>query len=260
MMTSTKNPVLVTVPFSFNNYTVRTVIKDDDAWFVASDVCAVLGLGNITMSLKHLDDDESALSIIEVRSENGVIQKREVNIISESGLYALILRSRKAEAKKFRKWVTSEVLPSIRKTGSYTRTISIEQKGELSSLVAERFPDGKSRPYAWSRFNNHFRLASYKDLPAAKFAEAVEYIKQIPIKEETKLASGQRFILTVQTDGNMQCTPIAQNFVWELANAIKSPDNNSLSDQNLTTLAHACIEAIEYRAGLRREKLERLAG
>lgn len=168
----------------FNTNAIRIVMKDDDPWFVASDVCAVLGLNNITMALKNLDDDEAALNIIEVRSENGVVQKREVNTINESGLYTLILRSRKPVAKKFRKWVTSEVLPSIRKTGQYVMRITPEQKGELQRLIAQRFPEGKHRPYAWSRFNNHFGIASYKDLPQRRFSEAVEYIKTMPLKSE----------------------------------------------------------------------------
>ena len=168
----------------FNTNAIRIVMKDDDPWFVASDVCAVLGLNNITMALKNLDDDEAALNIIEVRSENGVVQKREVNTINESGLYTLILRSRKPVAKKFRKWVTSEVLPSIRKTGQYVMRITPEQKGELQRLIAQRFPEGKYRPYAWSRFNNHFGIASYKDLPQRRFSEAVEYIKTMPLKSE----------------------------------------------------------------------------
>ena len=73
-----------------------------------------------------------------------------------------------------------EVLPAIRKTGAYSLTISKAQQGELATLIAERFPSGKDRPYAWSRFNNHFRLASYKDLPANRFGEACEYIKTMP--------------------------------------------------------------------------------
>jgi len=67
--------------------------------------------------------------------------------------------------------------------------ISKAQAGELSALIAERFPDGRQRPYAWGRFNNHFRLASYKDLPSSKFAEACEYIRQIPLKKEDLLVS-----------------------------------------------------------------------
>lgn len=59
-------------------------------------------------------------------------------------------------------------------------TITKEQQGELSTLIAERFPSGKDRPYAWSRFNSHFRLASYKDLPSSRFDEACEYIKTMP--------------------------------------------------------------------------------
>lgn len=168
------------VPFSFESHTVRAINHDGEIWFVAADVGGVLGLGNVRSSLALLDDDESAVHSMDIRSENGVVQKREVNIINESGLYALILRSRKPEAKRFRKWVTSEVLPAIRKTGSYSLTISKAQQGELATLIAERFPSGKDRPYAWSRFNNHFRLASYKDLPTNRFEEACEYIKQMP--------------------------------------------------------------------------------
>ena len=170
----------VAVPFNFESHTIRAINRDGDIWFVAADVGAVLALGNVRSSLALLDDDESAVHSMDIRSENGVVQKREVNIINESGLYALILRSRKPEAKRFRKWVTSEVLPSIRKTGSYSLTITKAQQGELATLIAERFPSGKDRPYAWSRFNNHFRLASYKDLPASRFEEACEYIKQMP--------------------------------------------------------------------------------
>lgn len=168
------------VPFSFESHTVRAINHDGEIWFVAADVGGVLGLGNVRSSLALLDDDESAVHSMDIRSENGVVQKREVNIINESGLYALILRSRKPEAKRFRKWVTSEVLPAIRKTGSYSVSISKAQQGELATLIAERFPSGKDRPYAWSRFNNHFRLASYKDLPANRFEEACEYIRTMP--------------------------------------------------------------------------------
>lgn len=163
--------------FSFDNFSVRAINKDSEIWFVAADVGSVLGLGNVRSSLALLDDDESAVHSMDIRSENGIVQKREVNIINESGLYALILRSRKPEAKRFRKWVTSEVLPSIRKTGSYSVSINKAQQGELTTLIRERFPSGKDRPYAWSRFNNHFRLSSYKNLPANRFDEACEYIK-----------------------------------------------------------------------------------
>ncbi len=99
---------------------VRVIMKDGDPWFVAKDVCECLDIQNPTMSLRSLDSDEKAdLSIIEI-SSNGTEQARNVNIISESGLYSLVLRSRKPEAKVFKRWVTHEVLPSIRKTGGYS--------------------------------------------------------------------------------------------------------------------------------------------
>ena len=105
------------VPFHFEeSHTVRAINLDGECWFVAADVCNALGLSNPTVSLNALDDDERAKKFLG-RSENG--GGGEVNIINESGLYALILRSRKPEAKRFRKWVTNEVLPAIRKTGGY---------------------------------------------------------------------------------------------------------------------------------------------
>lgn len=161
--------------FSFEKFTVRAINRNGEIWFVAADVGAVLGLTNVRASVALLDDDEKGVNTIDTPSG-----KQEMSIINESGLYALILRSRKPEAKRFRKWVTSEVLPAIRKTGSYSLTITKAQQGELATLIAERFPAGKDRPYAWSRFNNHFRLASYKDLQASRFEEACEYIKQMP--------------------------------------------------------------------------------
>lgn len=71
-------------------------------------------------------------------------------------------------------------LAQVGQTLPTPETITKAQQGELATLIAERFPSGKDRPYAWSRFNNHFRLASYKDLPSSRFDEACEYIKTIP--------------------------------------------------------------------------------
>lgn len=106
----------------FNNPefgSVRVVEIDGEAWFVAADVCRVLEIQNPTDALKRLDDDE--------RSRFNLGRQGEANIVNESGLYALVSTSRKPEAKKFRKWVTNEVLPSIRKTGMY-----INPRGEIT--------------------------------------------------------------------------------------------------------------------------------
>lgn len=99
--------------FDYNNKMVRTVEKDGIYWWVLKDVCKVLKITNPTMILKRLEEDEVTKS--DLGGNVGV-----VNLINESGLYNVIIRSDKSEAKPFRKWVTSEVLPSIRKTGSYS--------------------------------------------------------------------------------------------------------------------------------------------
>ena len=105
--------------FDYNGSAVRTVEKDGEIWFVAKDVCDVLELSNPTEALKALDDDEKgSLRISEGTSSKG--GNPNMNIITESGLFALVLRSNKPEAKKFRKWVTGTVLPQIKRTGSFS--------------------------------------------------------------------------------------------------------------------------------------------
>ena len=98
--------------FSYKDAVVRTVERDGEVWFVAKDVCDVLELTNPTVAIEALDEDE--------RSKFFLGRQGEANIINESGLYALVFRSNKPEAKAFSKWVRSEVLPQIRRTGSYS--------------------------------------------------------------------------------------------------------------------------------------------
>lgn len=92
---------------------IRTVIVNDEPMFCLSDICKALEISNPTMVTQRLDDDE--------RTKLDLGRAGEVNFVTESGLYAVVLRSDKPAAKKFRKWITSEVLPSIRKTGTYGR-------------------------------------------------------------------------------------------------------------------------------------------
>lgn len=101
----------------FNNDqfgSVRTVVKDGEPWFVAADVCKALEIGNPTDVMRRLDDDERTLVSIE-----GASNTLPVNVINEPGLYAVVLGSRKPEAKAFKRWITHEVIPIIRKTGGY---------------------------------------------------------------------------------------------------------------------------------------------
>lgn len=102
---------------------VRTAVVNDEPMFCLIDICKALEMSNPTMVAQRLDDDE--------RTKLDLGRRGETNFITESGLYAVILRSDKPNAKKFRKWVTSEVLPTIRKTGSYNKPMSTTEKIKL---------------------------------------------------------------------------------------------------------------------------------
>ena len=126
--------------FTYQQSAVRTVERDGEPWFVLKDVCDVLGISNATVVANRLDADEVA------KFDLGGLSG-EANVINESGLYSVILRSDKPEAKPFRKWVTSEVIPAIRRHGSYSRkpltpaeqllaqaNVLVEQERRLSAL------------------------------------------------------------------------------------------------------------------------------
>ena len=121
------NTNYVTKEFLFNDQQVRTVVRDGEPWFVGKDVAIVLGYGNTKDALlSHIDEEDRA--IIQ-RSENATfeIPNRGLTIINESGLYSLIVSSKLPTAKDFKRWVTSEVLPTIRKHGAYMDTDIIEK-------------------------------------------------------------------------------------------------------------------------------------
>jgi len=122
--------------FQFKNSTyheVRTIQKaDGSVWFVNVDVCKTLDIKNPRHAIKMLEDDEKG--VVKTDTLGG---KQGLIIISESGLYALIMKSRKPQAKKFRKWVTSEVLPQIRKTGAYIQEPT--RRDAISPLAVASF-------------------------------------------------------------------------------------------------------------------------
>lgn len=108
------------VPFVFEGeQALRVLMRGDEPWFVATDVCRIIGVSNVTTTVKVLDEDERGLCFSKTPGGS-----QEMNIISESGLYTLMFRSRDAvtpgsAAHRFRRWVTGEVLPQIRRTGRY---------------------------------------------------------------------------------------------------------------------------------------------
>jgi prophage antirepressor-like protein len=128
--------------FEFREAVVRTQTDErGEIWFVASDVCRALDIGNVSQALVGLQDDErNTLTTTEGIRGRG---NPNVNVISESGLYALIFKSRKPEAQDFRRWVTKEVLPSIRRTGSFGKSENGLQEALALLLMAVERLQGK---------------------------------------------------------------------------------------------------------------------
>ncbi len=110
-MQTVKNEV---IPFDFDTHQVRTILIDDQPYFLTKDICEILGLSEPKNVVRHLHESQKLRRVLYASG-----QQRQYLLINESGLYALLFKSRKAEAQKFQLWVTNEVLPSIRKTGSY---------------------------------------------------------------------------------------------------------------------------------------------
>ncbi len=127
------------LPLSFDGFTVRTLTINNVQWWVVKDVCDVLDIKNPRDAISILDDDEKG-----VGKTDTLGGEQEMNIINESGLYTLILRSNKPQAKKFRKWVTSEVLPSIRKNGVYDITGAFNDRLERIEKALEGLTEFKS--------------------------------------------------------------------------------------------------------------------
>ena len=149
--------------FDFKGASLRTLTDEaGEPWFVAKDVCDILEISNPSDVLKRLDDDE--------RSRFNLGRQGETNIVNEAGLYVLVLGSRKPEAHEFKRWVTHEVLPSIRKTGGYIPTSesdsdedimaravlvaqkTIKQKNQQIALQQSRIDELQPKASAWDNF------------------------------------------------------------------------------------------------------------
>ncbi len=114
---------------------VRSVLKDGAPWFVAVDVCKALGLNQVTRAMSRLDSDEGGL--LEVPHPQNADKTIEINAVSEAGLYHLVLCSKKPEARAFKRWITHEVIPSIRKHGAYMTDALLSRMDEHPELISE---------------------------------------------------------------------------------------------------------------------------
>ena len=114
---------------------IRTVTIDNEPWFVGKDVALALGYSNASKAVSvHIEEEDRILKVLEADSQNGNVVKTQTALINESGLYALIFGSKLESAKRFKHWVTSEVLPTIRKTGSYQKPMTVAEQIQLLAL------------------------------------------------------------------------------------------------------------------------------
>lgn len=174
--------------FSFESNSIRTLAIDNEPWFVAKDLCDTLGIKNPTQALENLDEDERSMFNIGRSKVHG--GGGEVNIVSESGMYTLILRCRDAVKKgsiphRFRKWVTAEVLPTIRKTGKYeSKTTADDRTGlrnAVNMLVSKK---GLIYSDAYHLVHQRFNVESIEDLTLEQLSQAVEYVHRIVLEGE----------------------------------------------------------------------------
>ena len=149
--------------FDFEGAALRTLTDEaGEPWFVAKDVCDILGHSNVSMALDRLDDDE--------RSKFNLGRQGETNIVNEAGLYVLVLGSRKPEAHEFKRWVTHEVLPQIRKTGGYIPTTDVDDDMTILAkavMIGQRTMEEQKR-----RIRAQESHISELE-PKARFADAV---------------------------------------------------------------------------------------
>lgn len=192
--------------FSYNSSEVRTVMRDGELWFCLIDVCGILGLSNPRSVADRLDKDE--------RRKFDLPRQGNTWFINESGLYSVILRSDKPEAKPFRKWVTSEVLPTIRKTGRYGLD------GTKAALAEAKLNNSRARvASAWMKISKENPVSSYKQVCAHYASAALAGREVLPLPD-----TGERTYTAAEVGAMLG--GISANKVGRVANqnGLKTPE------------------------------------
>ena len=164
---------------NYDGNNVRMIEKDGEPWWVLKDVCAVLDISHITDTAKRLDEDEVGQT--EVIDRLG--RNQATTIVNESGLYAVILRSDKPQAKPFRKWVTSEVLPSIRRTGRYVADNNFRQDNSTQQELNIRELEARAKvaEVLYKLLDVDTLSPTYRNILICKTAEAACGVPVLPL-------------------------------------------------------------------------------
>lgn len=180
--------------FSFGNHPITVINNADTLWFIAAEIVKAINLSNPSVSLKSLRPAER---------KKIILQGRETNIISESGMYTLVLRSQDAlkegtAAFRFRVWVTDEVLPAIRRNGQYNAacpaTITPAEQLQIQQAVARRAKTSSANYQTIYRaIKVRFQIPRYNELPRCQFAECLKFIDAVDLKvPEAKTAAAPK--------------------------------------------------------------------
>ena len=259
--------------FSFEGkHPVRTVIREDVPWFVAQDVCSALSVEKHRDALGRLDDDERGSVIVDTPGG-----PQEMGAVNESGLYTLILRSRKPQARPFRRWVTHEVLPAIRKRGAYVApTADLQAVVQASMEALGWHPEWKQSPaekleQARKDSKGSYELLKGKVLPLLEQILAAEVVEEDPAArfkvDPTRAALADLLDRVVTT--NMQIHNIKTALIPALqanhmmfhpiktaldallaAEDVRSGEKRSLADTTLHSIAIGALRGIMPNPGV----------
>lgn len=166
--------------FSFESFSVRTLGTPELPLFVANDVCSALGFGNGRQAIaSHVDPEDLIKS--EIETAGG---RQTVNCVNESGLYALIFGSKLESAKRFKRWVTSEVLPAIRKTGRYEAQETItpaEQRAIQREVAIRAHKTASNYRTIYRAIKARYQIARYDQLPRTQLEDCLDFIREVEL-------------------------------------------------------------------------------
>lgn len=180
MTTEPKNQVQI---WAFETHDVRIHDRDGNPWFVAVDVCKIWGIKNSRDAVARLDDDEKDTVVI----TDSIGRDREVQVISESGLYAMAARSRMDAPKRFCKWVRSEVIPSIRKTGTYTMEGSAPPPQQVDPIALAAAIATAMQPVLLALANGQVEIkekVSEVEWKVAEYADRISELEKIAPRQD----------------------------------------------------------------------------
>ncbi|KXK72132.1 antirepressor [Pseudomonas monteilii] len=265
------------VPFNFGEQQVRTLQIAGEPWFVAADVCRVLEVGNTTQAVQALDEDE--------RSMFNIGRQGNANLVNESGLYTLILRSRDAvkkgsKAHTFRKWVTAEVLPSIRKAGRYDdqqakmptlmdELIGMSELSVIKGLIRDKgktVAADKRQSFALTmhnRLHTRFNVPRTELIPASQFESACNFIASYSLegewvsKESESIhfngAPRSRYLLAYDHKGERHITQVPDDayvlsFDDLISGLVSVPGDIPVSTDSMFKFAMAALANLQVRS------------